>query len=252
VDTINNQNQWWESFFTGVCADIQFESKTGEQTRAEVDFIQHVLELKPKAKVLDVPCGKGRHSIELSRLGYQITGVDITLDFLKEANRKAVAQQLEIKWEHRDMSDLPWREEFEGVFCFWGSFGYFDDKGNAKFLKTIFQALKRGAKFLIDTHVTETLLPKICQKRAWNKVDKTLILEERHYNYTTSRINTEWTVIQDGKENRKSTSIRLYTCHELSQLFERIGFIDLKYYGSISGETFDLGSPRLYLVATKC
>lgn len=251
MDKINKQNQWWEKFFSGVCSDVQFESKTEEQTRAEVDFIQKVLQLMPKAKVLDVPCGKGRHSIELSRRGHQVTGVDITLHFLNDAYRKAVEQRLEINWEHRDMSDLPWREEFEGAFCFWGSFGYFDDNGNADFLKAISHVLKRSAKFLLDTHVTETLLPTLFQKRAWKKVDKTLILEERHYNHTTGRTNTEWTFIQEGKEFRKSTSIRLYTCRELSQLFERFGLVDLKYYGSLSGEAFHLGSPRLYLVATK-
>ena len=248
---MNNQKKWWESFFSGLWLDVQREAKTDEQTRIEADFIQNVLQLAPQSKVLDVPCGEGRHSIELAVRGYQVTGVDITLPFLDEAQRKATEQQLEIAWEHRDMRDLPWEEEFDGAFCFWGSFGYFDDNGNADFLKAISRVLKPGAKFLLDTHVTETLLPKLFQERSWKRVGSALVLEERHYNHVCGRTNTEWTLVQDGKMFGKSTSIRLYTYRELCQLLEQLGFKELTGYGSLGGEPFQLGSPRLYLVATK-
>jgi SAM-dependent methyltransferase len=248
---VNNQKEWWEGFFSDLWLDIQGETKTEEQTRVEADFIQNVLQLAPQSKVLDVPCGEGRHSIELAARGCQVTGVDITLPFLNEAQRKATERQLEVAWEHRDMRDLPWEEEFDGVFCFWGSFGYFEDKGNADFLKAVSRVLKPGAKFLLDTHVTETLLPKLFQERGWRRVGNTLVLEERHYDHVRGRTKTEWTLVQDGKTFEKSTSIRLYTYRELCQLLEGLGFADLEGYGSLSGDPFQLGSPRLYLVVTK-
>jgi cyclopropane fatty-acyl-phospholipid synthase-like methyltransferase len=248
---VNNQKEWWEGFFSGLWLDVQGETKTEEQTRIEADFIQNVLQLAPQSKVLDVPCGEGRHSIELAARGCQVTGVDITLPFLNEAQHQAKEQQLEVAWEHRDMRDLPWEEEFDGVFCFWGSFGYFEDKGNADFLKAVSRVLKPRAKFLLDTHVTETLLPKLSQERGWRRVGNTLVLEERHYDHVCGRTKTEWTLVQDGKTFEKSTSIRLYTYRELCQLLEGLGFADPEGYGSLSGEPFQLGSPRLYLVVTK-
>lgn len=249
---MTNQKEWWEGFFSGLWLDVQREVKTDEQTRVEADFIQNVLQLVPQSKVLDVPCGEGRHSIELASRGYQVTGVDITLPFLNEAQRKATEQQLEIVWEHRDMRDLPWEEEFDGAFCFWGSFGYFDDNGNADFLKAVSRVLKPGGKFLLDTHITETLLSKLLQERGWKRVGSALVLEERHYDYVCSRTDTKWTLVQDGRMFEKSTSIRLYTYRELCQLLERFGFAGFEGYGSLSEEPFQLGSPRLYLVATKC
>ena len=72
------------------------------------------------------------------------------------------------------------------AFCFWGSFGYFDEDGNADFLKAISGVLKPGAKFLLDTHITETLLPKLFQERGWKRVGSALVLEERHYDHACS------------------------------------------------------------------
>ncbi len=164
------QTEWWERFFSGPWLDVQRQIRTEEETCNEADFIQKLLQLAPQAKVLDVPCGEGRLSLEMASRGYQVTGVDITLPLLDDARRKATERQLNIVWEHRDMRDLPCQEEFDGAFCFWGSFGYFDEQGNADFLKAVCRALKPGARFLVDTHIAETLLP-IFQERGWRHAD---------------------------------------------------------------------------------
>lgn len=97
--------------------DVLRQFKTEEQTRAEADFIEKRLQLTPQAKVLDVPCGAGRLCLELASRGYHMTGVDFTPPLLDDARRKATQRQLEIVWEHRDMRDLSWKEEFDGAFC---------------------------------------------------------------------------------------------------------------------------------------
>lgn len=245
------QTEWWESFFTGLWLDIVRPVKTDdEKTRAEADFIEKVLQLTPQAEVLDVPCGKGRHSLELASRGYQVMGMDVTLPFLENARRKAIERQLEITWEHRDMRDLPWQEAFDGAFCFGGSFGYFDEEGNAEFLNAVARTLKPGARFLVDAHVAETLLPRY-QERDWGQVRDMLVLQERCYDHVHSRVDAEWTLVQEGKVEKRSSSIRIYTYRELCRLLEEVGFVNCEGYGSLSQEPFKLGSRRLYLVATK-
>lgn len=245
------QKAWWEGFFSYLWLNVQRDSKGGEQTRLEADFIQNVLQLGPRSKVLDVPCGNGRHSIELATRGYRVTGVDITQDFLDDAQSKAAEQKLEIAWERRDMRELPWQGEFDGAFCFWGSFGYFDDNGNADFLRAVCGVLKAGARLLLDTHVTETLLPKLFHERGWKQVGDTIVLEDREYDHVLGRTNTEWILLRDGEVFKKSTSIRLYSYRELCTLLKHNGFADFEGYGSLNSDAFKLGSPRLYLVATK-
>jgi O-methyltransferase involved in polyketide biosynthesis len=153
-------------------------------------------------------------------------------------------------WEHRDMRDLPWKGEFDGAFCFGGSFGYFDEEGNAEFLKAVARSLKPGARFLVDTHVAETLLP-VFRERDWQRMEDTLVITETHYDHVQGRVETEWTFVREGEMAKRPSSIRVYTYRELCQLLEEVGLTDCEGYGSLNGEPFGLGSRRLYLRAAK-
>ncbi len=68
--------KWYESFFHGIVLDMWRAAASPEQTRLEADFLERALGLRPGARVLDVPCGFGRHSLELASRGYRPTGVD--------------------------------------------------------------------------------------------------------------------------------------------------------------------------------
>lgn len=244
------RTEWWESYFSGLFLDVLRQGKTEGQTGAEADFIQKVLRLSPRAKILDVPCGNGRLSLELASRGYQVTGVDITLPLLNDARRKAAKQQLEVVWEHRDMRDLPWQEEFDDAFCFWGSFGYFDEIGNRGFLQAVARALQPGARFLLDIHIAESLLPRF-QGRDWQRVGDILMFQERCYDHLHSRVDVEMTLVKSGRTTKRASSVRIYTYRQLCQLFEEVGFAICEGYGSLNRESFKFGSQRLYLVAEK-
>lgn len=244
------KTEWWMGFFSGLWLDAQRQAQTEEQTRADAGGIEKLLRLAPRAKVLDVPCGQGRIALELAARGYQVTGVDITQPFLDDARRKATERQLEIILAHRDMRDLPWREEFDGAFCAWGSFGYFDEEGNAAFAQAVCRALKPGARFFVDIPIAETIFPRF-QDHAWMRFGDTLLLQEAHFDHVHSRMEVEWTLVREGKMEKSSSSLRIYTYRELRRLLEEAGFANCEGYGSLSLEPFKLGSPRLYLVATK-
>ena len=245
------QREWWKTFFSGVALDLWRGVVNEEQTHAEADFIEKALQLSPKAKVLDVPCGNGRHSLELAVRGYQATGVDIALGFIDEARVKAAQRQLKILLEHREMRDLPWQDEFDGAICFGNSFGYLDDDGNANFLKSVARALKPGARFIIDTGaIAETFFPTL-QERRWYPVGDILFLVENRYDHVQGRVETQYTFVQNGKVEKKSGSQRIYTFSELCRLLEEAGFVSCEGYGSLSQEPFKLGSQRLLMRATK-
>ncbi len=242
---------WWQGFFSGVFVDLWLQVMTEEQTRSEADFIQKVLQLPPRAQVLDVPCGGGRHSLELAARGYQVTGVDLSADFLKAARAQAAERQLAVAWEQREMCDLPWHGEFDGAFCFGNSFGYLDDAGNAGFLKAVARALKPKARFVMDTGtVAESLFPTFLERR-WFPVGDILFLSNGRYDHVRSRLDTEYTFIRDGKPDTRSASTRVYSYRELCRLLEDAGFGDCEGYSSLNQEPFRFGSQRLLLVATK-
>ncbi len=144
--------EWWESFFRGGWASVHSDVNDPERSAAEAELIEEYLALTPGAAVLDVPCGDGRLSIPLAERGYRITGVDVTAEYLDRGRRAAAERGVEVAWEHRDMRELPWEAAFDAAFCFFGSFGYFDEAGNEEFVRAVARTLVDGGAFLVDTH----------------------------------------------------------------------------------------------------
>jgi SAM-dependent methyltransferase len=242
--------EWWEEFFSGVVLDLWKGVYDEQHTKAEADFILELLSVPHGAAILDVPCGEGRLARELSSRGYTMTGVDFSLPFLDEARARAAGQGLDIRWEHRDMRDLPWPAAFDAAFCFGNSFGYLDDDGNAKFLCAVGRSLKPGARFVLDIGISaETLLPRL-QEREWARVGHFLFLEENQYDHVEGRFNTDYTFIRNGQVETRSASHRVYTYRELVRLLQSAGFSDIQSFGSLARDPFELSSPRLLLTAT--
>jgi len=202
------------------------QGKPPEQTRREADYIADLLGLTAPAHLLDVPCGGGRLTVEMAARGYRVTGVDSAAALLDDARVAAAARALEarISVEQRDMRDLPWREVFDGAYCFWESFGFFDDAGNGAFLSAVAAALKPGGRFVFDTHVAETMLPRLGQ-RPWEHVgDDLLVLEERDYDPATAVMTRHLTVVGHGRTATCDVSTRLYTYRDLLALPRSVGF----------------------------
>ncbi len=242
---------WWQTFFSGLIVDSWLQMIGEEQTKGEAEFIQRELGVAPPAKILDVPCGGGRHSLALSAAGFQVTGVDISTDFLRAARSTAGGRQLSVHWDQRDMRDLPWRQEFDGAFCFGNSFGYYDDTGNADFLRAVAGALKPGAKFLLDTGAVMEAILFSFQDRNWYQIGNIKFLRNARYDPPSSRIETEYTLIREGQTETKSAFHRIFTYRELSELVAKSGFKDVRGYAGLNREPFVLGSKRLLLLATR-
>jgi SAM-dependent methyltransferase len=242
---------WSKDFFSGLWVEIltRFDER---KTRWDVDFIEKVLPRDGEGRILDVPCGGGRISLELARRGYSPTGVDDCDALVEIANRRAEGERLNITWRKSDMRDLHWVEEFDMAICWGGSFGYFDDHGNARFLSRVCRALKPGGSLFMETHLVETLLP-IFQDREWNWVagGKILVLQDRRYDHITGRVECDWTLIKGGRTEKTRSSMSLYSYRELLGMLKRAGFEEVQSYDSKDLEEFGFGSKRLFVKATK-
>lgn len=242
-----------EATFSGLLLDVMRESKNQEQTRREADYVELLLDLVPPATVLDVPCGNGRIALELAARGYSVTGIDIAQPSLDYARRAAEKRGVSARFsaEYRDMRDLPWTAEFDAACCLWESFGYFDDAGNLAFLRVVATALKPGGGLILDTHVTETLLPRMAA-RDWELLgDETLALEERQYDHEAGTVTRHWFFIHHGRIEERSLTSRLYSYRELVTMLQTAGFDHCQGYTWLSTVPFALGSPRLVMTAFK-
>lgn len=244
--------EWWVDFFDQTALELWRAAIPPEHTRAEAEFIAGLLDLAPGASVLDAPCGEGRLSRELAPRGFRLTGVDISPPFLKEAEAKAAALGLSIRFERRDVRSLDWTAEFDSAFSFGNSFGFFTDAGNASYLASISRALKPGARFALDaSSAAETILPTF-EKRTETKVGDILFIEENRYDHVQGRYDTDYTfVMPDGRRETKTGSHRIYTYRQMAEMLDAAGFGNVEGFGSTNRTPFALGAPPLFFVATK-
>jgi SAM-dependent methyltransferase len=242
---------WWENFFHGVALDFWRAAIPAELTRAEADFLTKQLQLTNSAKVLDVPCGNGRLSIELAQRGFALTGVDIAKEFIDEAKSSSLQAGVNIDWRNQDMRDLPWAGEFDGAFCFGNSFGYLDDEANADFLKAVSVTLRPSARFILDAPANaECVLPTFQPSRSIEIAGIKVDIEHR-YDHEQGRMFNDFTFTRDGIEDKRPSSQRAYTYRELTELLHDSGFETVAAYGSLTEEPFKLGAHRLLLVSQK-
>jgi len=242
---------WARDFFSGLFVELWLEAIPVQQTREEADFLEKVLRVPAGASILDLACGGGRHCLELSARGHRLTGVDISPEFLAVARAAATERGLAVTWEQRAIHDLPWEAAFDGAICMGNSLGGLDDAGIAAFFRAVGRTLKPASRLVVNTgFVAESLLPHL-KERDWGPSGDILYLAHRRYDPVEGRLNIDYTFIRDGHVEKKSAFGQVHTYKEFRRMIEEAGFHGVEGYASAAQEPYQLGSPDLFLVATK-
>src|SRR5207249_10238727 len=114
--------RWYEDFF-GSDYLIRY---VHPETAAQVEAIDKILHLRKGGRILDVACGAGRHSIELAKRGYRVSGLDLSSSLLSEARKAARGAGVKVTFVQGDMRRLRFRGAFDSAISMFTSFGYFD------------------------------------------------------------------------------------------------------------------------------
>jgi SAM-dependent methyltransferase len=249
--TVGVPGTWWQSFFRGPWERVQLAGYPDERTDAEVTFIVEAMQLTAGARVLDVPCGEGRHSVELARRGFEPVGVDFNPVALEAGRVRARDKRVHVTFAEGDARTFAIDRPCDAAICFYGSFGYFDDADNLRFAKRVAESLRPGGQFLVDVQVVETVLPDFRARDWWwmTPEQTTMVAEHRRFDVDTCRVEGTYTFIGEGHNETASFSIRLYTCKELRELLREAGFTRFRALETITAEPFCLGSERLSLIA---
>jgi 2-polyprenyl-3-methyl-5-hydroxy-6-metoxy-1,4-benzoquinol methylase len=205
----------------------------------ECDFIESELEHDKQLRILDIGCGTGRHSIELTKRGYRITGVDFSESMLARARAKAAEEGLSIDFFKYDARNLPFHQEFDlAMMICEGAFPLMEtDEMNYQILQNAANALKSNGKLIFTTlnglfplfHSVKDFLDTQTQPGNATTVSSTFDL------MTFRDINVTQAVDDLGHAMALNCNERYYVPSEITWLLKSLGFKTIDIYGAKLG-----------------
>ena len=236
-----------------------------EQAPGEVDVLLSKLGeqgFQPQ-RILDLNCGVGRHALELGKRGIEVVGTDISPSYIEIAVNGAEKERLadKVRFRVADMrkiaSALSGEKPFDGVINLQTSFGFYDDETNEDILRQCLGLVRPGGFFAMDIANRDWLILNF-QRNGFQKMGDRIVLEERELNLNDSRMYNVWTYLKKETENtytlEKTVNIdhRVWSLHELAELFEKTGWRHKAAYPGLSaGGTPQVPGQRVDLIRSR-
>jgi len=230
--------QWYESLFENY--GLKYDNEIFTQgTLGECNFIESEIASDKTLKILDIGCGTGRHSIELTKRGYHITGVDLSDSQLQRAREKAAEQELEIDFHKQDARQLPFNNEFDlAIMLCEGAFPLMEtDEMNFQILQSAAKTLKPGGKLIFTTlnglfplyhSVKDFIQSKTEEGNAVSIANSFDLMTFRDQNTT---------VFEDDNGNQKELQCneRYFVPSEITWLLKSLNFKTIDIFGATLG-----------------
>jgi SAM-dependent methyltransferase len=244
--------EWWRTYFDEQYL-LEYEPLfTPEQDRRDVARLIEILQLPVGARILDCPCGQGRHAHLLAEHGYDVQGVDLSPTLLAQARERGVADTL--RYTKADMRALSprWTGRFDAVLNLFTSFGFFTDpRDDAVVLRELARVLRPGGLLVWHGASRDGVAARFLGRDWWTTRDDTLIAQERSFDALsgTLTVHTVWRGARRSGE--RSHRIRLYTATRLAELCRDAGLIVERAYDGWSDRPLRRTSSEMLLVARK-
>jgi SAM-dependent methyltransferase len=242
-------DDWFVGFHEGLKAKF-WRVASEPWADDEAAAIAALLDLPAGARVLDAPCGAGRIAVRLAARGLDVTGIDLSGPELEIARGVAAERGVEMRFERRDVRDLP-ELEFDALVCWGNSFGYMPHAETRAHLASCRRALRAGGTLLLDTSTVAELILGGFRERLDYDLGEVRMSGRQVYDVRKGRLVGELEFTAPAREPETSTVVHhVYTTAELVRLLEEAGFaVDELLGDPVAGTPFELGSSRLVVVA---
>src|SRR2546425_461519 len=243
-------SDWWRSWF-GPGYLALYDDTLRERTPNEIDRLEPLLQWRPPLRILDLPCGQGRHAIELARRGYEVTGMDLSPYLIGVAKARAEAGGVEVRWLEGDMRRPVPGKRFDLVLNLFTSFGYFLDEADDRLVVQAAAAmLEPGGRFLLEIINGERVMGHFVE-REWFTVGQAAVMEQRSLDRTARRMIVERTVSRPEGDEVNVHAVRLYGAREIATMLRVSGFDRVKIYGEWDGGPVSPDSLRVLAVGVR-
>lgn len=234
---------WFASWFDTPYYHILYKDRNYREAQIFMDNLTHYLNLPEKAKVLDLACGKGRHSIYLNQLGFDVVGADLSENSIASAKTN---ENDTLHFQVHDMRE-PLETKFDAIFNLFTSFGYFENENdNLLTLKAIKDSLTEYGFAVIDfmnvTQVLENLVPE--EVKTVENID----FHIKRY-HKDGHIYKEIDFEDNGEKFHFTERVRAFTLEDFEKMMEEAGIFLLDIFGDYKLKKFHKkDSERLIMI----
>ncbi len=242
-------NDWFKKWFSSDEYLSVYSHRNIKDAENLLNLVLDNTSVPSNAKVLDAACGAGRHSLILSRKGYNVTAFDLSRNLLTIGRENSINQNLTVDFLCADIRNICFRGAFHLVLNMFTSFGYFEsDDENFLFFKNVRKLLKNDG-FLVLDYFNDSYLRNNLVNRTSKLIEGKRILERRKLvgDFVIKDIEIKY----DGVTRVFNEKVKLYSYSKLTKYFEEIGLKVFKVFGNYRGEPFsELKSERLIIIFT--
>lgn len=235
----------WRDLYSSLFTPSRFEAARKEITQ--------VLELTgfSGSRVLDLCCGPGRHSVELARRGYAVTGVDRSPFLMEKAQSHAKRSGTEVDWVLDDMRTFCRPGGFDLALNLYTSFGYTTmEEDDLQILRNLRESLAPGGTLVMEMMGKEVLASIYSRVGLAEPEEGTRLFMIRDVTDDWSIMSNTWVLVRDGQAREHRFRHRLYSAAELGGILRKAGFYKVEIYGGLDGSPYDDSAARLVAVAT--
>jgi SAM-dependent methyltransferase len=246
-NTGSMQRKWFQYWFNSPFYHILYSQRNDAEAEFLIDNLSAYLKPAANSRILDIACGRGRHSIYLNKKGYDVTGIDLSEQSIK------YAQQFEQKNLHffvHDMRKLSFINYFDIAMNLFTSFGYFEtEKEHVNAMKAFRKSLKEDGTLVIDYFNTQKILKNLTQQEI-----KTVEGIEFHLHkfVAEGKIIKHINFEHRDKPYAFEERVQAFTLQDFERMFEKSGLKIAATFGSYGLDPFDESkSDRLILICKK-
>ncbi|MEP3836133.1 MAG: methyltransferase domain-containing protein [Algibacter sp.] len=239
----NNTTTWFSSWFDTPYYHILYKERDDTEAQAFMETLTDYLNIPEGGTILDLACGKGRHALYLNKIGYDVTGVDLSENSINFAKQ---FENHRLKFDVHNMCK-PYHKQFDAVFNLFTSFGYFeDDADNLKTIKAIKAELNEFGFGVIDFMNSEFVIDNLVPEEI-----KTVDGIDFHLKrfVEDGYIIKDITFTANDKLYNFQERVRGFTLAEFEVLFEQAGVYLLEVFGDYKLKKFSAKtSERLVMI----
>ncbi len=241
----SEKNPWYKKAFKDDYLWL-YAHRSEAQASKEVSVAVKHVPFKAGQNVLDLACGAGRHMVAFASHAARLTGVDLSKPLLDRARDRLRELKIKARLVKRDMREIEYDGEFDGVTMWFTSFGYFDSiSDDLKVLKNIRRALKTGGWWWIDlpnpSNLKASIVPR-SQRTAEGPNGRATVIEER--TIKGGRVTKRTTIMDRAGTREYIERVRLYGPEQFGSLVKQAGLVTLGILGNYDGATLTPNVPR--------